>query len=337
MTVGRSIQIERRRVGQTTLEVTALGLGGATLGGVADVGDSDARAIVDTAFEAGVSYFDTAPQYGYGKSERIVGDGLRARQDWVVSTKVGRLLRPFRHPRRPDDVWHQPLPFEPFYDYSFDGVMRSFEDSLQRLGLDCVDIVFLHDPDVYVLETKQPHDVFLKAIDEAYRALDRLRADGSVKAIGLGVNDAQPIADALPRGQWDCFLLAGRYTLLEQLPLHSILPAVARHGASIVIGGPFNSGILAGRDTWNYVRAPKEIRDRVDGLAAVCATHGVELPAAALHFPIAHPTVAATIPGPRSAAEMKQILGWWHAPIPAALWQDMKARNLIDHEAPVPA
>ena len=331
------MQIERRRVGQTGLEVTALGLGGATLGGVADVSEMEARAIVNAAYAAGVGYFDTAPQYGYGKSERIVGDGLRAHGDRVVSTKVGRLLAPRRTPRPADDVWHQPLPFEPVYDYSYDGIMRSFEDSLQRLGLDRVDILFLHDPDVYVRETKLPHEVFLKAIDDSYRALDRLRSGGTVKAIGLGVNDTQPIADALPRGRWDCFLLAGRYTLLEQAPLHSLLPAVARHGASIVIGGPFNSGILAGRDTWNYARAPKQIRDRVDGLAAVCAAHGVELPAAALHFPMAHPTVAATIPGPRSASEMTQILAWWKTPVPAALWQDMKARNLIDAGAPVPA
>lgn len=330
------MEIEKRCVGRTTLEVTALGLGGATLGGVAPVTKPEAQAIVERAYQAGVRYFDTAPQYGYGKSERIVGDGLRGRGGYVVSTKVGRLLKPRREARPASDVWHEPLPFEPAYDYSFDGIMRAYEDSLQRLGLDHIDIVFVHDPDVYVRETGQSHDAFIKAVDGAYKALDQLRSSGDIRAIGLGVNDPQPIADAMLLGQWDCFLLAGRYTLLEQAPLHSLLPAVIRHGASIIIGGPFNSGILAGRDTWNYAGAPKEVRDRVDGLARICAAHGVALPAAALQFPLAHPAVISTIPGPRSVEELTQILAWWNIPIPVALWHDMKAEKLIDAEAPVP-
>ena len=330
------MEIAKRQIGRTSLEVTTLGLGGATLGGVADVTTAQARATAEAGYRAGIRYFDTAPQYGYGKSERIVGDELRDHANFVLSTKVGRLLRPIRKPQPVGDIWHEPLPFEPVYDYSFDGVMRSYEDSLQRLGLDRIDIVFVHDPDVYVRETNQPNDAFLRAIDGAYTALDALRASGAIKAIGLGVNDAQPIADVLPRGQWDCFLLAGRYTLLEQAPIHSLFPAVARHGASIIIGGPFNSGILAGRDTWNYTRAPQDVRDRVDAMARICAARGVSLAAAALRFPLAHPVVASTIPGPRSAAEVGQILAWWNAPIPAALWQDMKAEGLIDAEAPVP-
>ncbi len=329
-------RIETRRVGRTALEVTALGLGGATLGGVAPVEPAEAGSIVEQAHLAGVRYFDTAPQYGYGKSERIVGDGLRGRPGYRISTKVGRLLRPLRRARPAGDVWHQPLPFEPVYDYSYDGIMRAYEDSLQRLGLDQVDIVFIHDPDVYLRETGQEPGAFGALIEGAHRALDRLRASGDIKAIGLGVNNAQPIADALAYGQWDCFLLAGRYTLLEQAPLDSLLPSVLRHGASIVVGGPFNSGILAGRDTWNYARAPQDVRERVDGLSRVCAAHAVPLAAAALQFPLAHPAVVSTVPGPRSVDEFAQILAWWNTPIPAALWRDMKAEKLIDDAAPVP-
>lgn len=328
--------IEVRGVGRTNLEVTALGLGGATFGGVAAVERSDAAAIVERAYLAGVRYFDTAPQYGYGKSEHIVGDELRGREGCRVSTKVGRVLRPLRAPRPPGDIWYRPLPFEPVYDYSYDGIMRAYEDSLQRLGRDRVDILFVHDPDVYVRETGQGAEAFRAGIEGSYRALEQLRASGDVTAIGLGVNDAQPIAEVLELGQWDCFLLAGRYTLLEQTPLHTLLPAVARHGASIVVGGPFNSGILAGRETWNYARAPQEVRQRVDGLARVCAAHGVPLPAAALQFPLAHSVVVSTVPGPRSAAEFDEILMWWNLHIPPALWQDLKAEKLIDEDAPVP-
>jgi len=326
-----------RRVGRTGLEVTALGLGGATFGGVAPVETPDALATVAHAHDAGVRYFDTAPQYGYGKSEHIVGDILRERSGYCLSTKVGRLLRPLRGPRPAGDVWFRPLPFEPVYDYSYDGIMRSYEDSLRRLGLERVDILYLHDPDVYVRETGHGAAAFRSAIASSYRALDALRASGRVKAIGIGVNDAQPIADALEAGQWDVFMLAGRYTLLEQAPLHTLLPAVANHGASVVIAGPFNSGILAGRETWNYTRAPDDIRRRVDGMARVCTAHGVPLPAAALQFPLAHPAVAATVPGPRSAAEFDQILAWWNLKIPPALWRDLKTEKLIDAEAPVPA
>jgi len=231
------------RVGRTRLEVTGLGLGGATFGGVAAVETPAALAVVERACAVGIRYFDTAPQYGYGKSEHIVGDVLRGHSGNCVSTKVGRLLRPLHDVRAAGDIWHRPLPFEPVYDYSYDGIMRSHEDSLQRLGLDHVDALFIHDPDVYVRETGQDQKAFRAAVESAYRALDTLRSGGTVTAIGIGVNDAQPILDSLDLGQWDMFMLAGRYTLLEQAPLHTLLPAVERHGASVVIAGPFNSGI----------------------------------------------------------------------------------------------
>ena len=175
-------------------------------------------------------------------------------------------------------------------------------------------------------------------MEGAYRALERLRSGGDIKAIGLGVNEAKPIADALDRGQWDVFLLAGRYTLLEQAPLQGgSARRIERHGASVVIGGPFNSGILVGRDLWNYTRAPAEVIDRVKAIAAVCDAHKVPLAAAALQFPVAHPLVSSIIPGPRNCDELNQIMEWWNTKIPPALWSDLKSAGLLDAGAPVPA
>lgn len=332
------MQFETRRLGRTKVEVTVLGLGGATFGGnMATTSDEEGRILVLAAHDAGIRYFDTAPFYGYGRSEHVMGDALRQKGAWVLSTKVGRRLRPNHKPRDPADQWLNPLPFEPYFDYSYDGVMRSYEDSLQRLGLNHVDIIYIHDVDEFTHGPLVQPGMFWSAMKGAYNALEKLRAAGDIKAIGLGVNQAKPIADALDHGQWDAFLLAGRYTLLEQDPLKSLFPALTKHGASVIIGGPFNSGILVGRETWNYAKAPAEVMAKANAIARVCDAHQVPLAAAALHFPLAHPTVAATIPGPRSAMELNQIVDWWNTKIPAALWRDLKTERLIDAEAPVPA
>jgi D-threo-aldose 1-dehydrogenase len=325
---------ETRRLGRTSAEVTVMGLGTATLGGNMDlVAESEAKMIVIDAFDTGIRYFDTAPFYGYGKSEHFVGDELRNRTGWVLSTKVGRRLKPRHTPQDANDLWQRPLDFEPYFDFSYDGVMRAYEDSLQRLGLNHVDILYMHDVDVF---TAQP-EKYAGSVASASKALDELRRSGEIKAIGLGVNEPKPIADALEHGQWDCFLLAGRYTLLEQAPLKTLLPAIAKHGASVVVGGPFNSGVLAGRETWNYARAPETVMTRVKALARVCDAHNVPLAAAALHFPLAHPVVASVIPGPCSTAELNQIFEWWDHKIPASLWSDLKNEKLIEADAPVPA
>jgi D-threo-aldose 1-dehydrogenase len=329
--------IETRRLGGTSVEVTVLGLGGATLGGnMAQLTDADGRMLVIDAFDSGIRYFDTAPFYGYGRSEHLVGDGLRRKEGWVLSTKVGRRLKARRTPQAANDPWTAPLPFEPWFDYSYDGAMRSYEDSIQRLGVDRIDILYLHDVDSYTHGEDEWPRMHRKAMEGAFRAMEELRRAGDIKAIGIGVNQAQPIADALEHGQWDCFLLAGRYTLLEQDPLETLLPAVEKHGASIVIGGPFNSGILAGRETWNYTKAPPAVLDRVKAIARVCDAHGVPLPAAAMQFPLAHPLVASVIPGPRSAEELNQIVEWTTTAIPASLWSDLKTESLIAASAPVP-
>lgn len=332
------MQFETRRIGRTPLKVTTLGLGGATLAGnVGAITESDARIIVLDAFDSGIRYFDTAPFYGYGKSERVVGDELRGREGWVLSTKVGRRLKPRRTPQQPGDSWTQPLPFEPWFDYSYDGTMRSYEDSLQRLGLDRIDILFIHDVDTFTHGPELQPKMHRAAMEGAYKALDELRRSGDIKAIGLGVNEVKPIADALGHGQFDCFLLAGRYTLLEQDPLDTLFPAIEKHGASVIVGGPFNSGVLVGRESWNYGRVPEDVIGRVKAIARVCDAHGVPLAAAALQFPLAHPLVASIIPGPRSAGELNQILEWWETAVPGALWSDLKGEKLITAAAPVPA
>ena len=331
------MRFETRRVGGTALNVTTLGLGGATLGGNMEiVTDAAARMLVLDAYDSGIRYFDTAPFYGLGRSEHVMGDELRSQKDWVLSTKVGRLLKPRRAPPEKGQ-WQNPFPFDPVFDYSYDAIMRAYEDSLQRLGLSRVDVLYIHDIDVFSHGTKERQEkAFHTAMDEAYKALDKLRASGDIKAIGLGINDAQPMVEAMKYGRWDVFLLAGRYTLLEQEPLHTALPEVEKHGASIVVGGPFNSGVLVGGETFNYAKAPPAVVDKVKRLARVCAAHDVPLAAAALQFPLAHKTVASVIPGPRSATELNQILEWWQVKIPPALWRDLKSEKVLDEAAPVP-
>jgi D-threo-aldose 1-dehydrogenase len=331
-------EFAKRRIGRTTLQVTELGLGCATLGGSRiDVARQAAEEIVAAAWEAGVRYVDTAPFYGVGQAERAVGDAMRdhPRDEWVLSTKVGRLLR-----RNPTGVHadgrHHPLPFDPVYDCSYDGIMRSFEDSFQRLGLARIDILYVHDIGVYQ-HGPEAHAAHMKVLrDSGYRALGELRAAGAVSAIGIGVNEREVLLEAMEWGEWDAFLLAGRYTLLEQAPLGDLLPKCLAAGTSIVVGGPLNSGILAGRDTWNYNPAPPEVMARVKAIAAICDAHRVPLPAAALQFPLAHPAVAAIIPGPRDAAEFIQNLGLLRHPIPAALWADLRQARLLHPDAPVP-
>ncbi|MGH7095836.1 MAG: aldo/keto reductase [Stellaceae bacterium] len=331
-------EFPRRQIGRTGLYVSELGLGCATLGGSRiDVARQTAETIVAAAWAAGVRYVDTAPFYGVGQAERAVGDALRdrPRDEWVLSTKVGRLLRP-----NPIGVFadgrHHPLPFDPVYDYSHDGIMRSFEDSLQRLGLARIDILYVHDIGAYQ-HGAAAHPALMKTLrDSGYRALERLRGGGAVKAIGIGVNEREVLLEAMEWGQWDAFLLAGRYTLLEQAPLDDLLPLCLAAGTSIVVGGPLNSGILAGRDTWNYALAPPEVMARVKAIAAICDSHRVPLPAAALQFPLAHPAVAAIIPGPRNAEEFTQNLALLRHQIPAALWADLRQSGLLHPAAPVP-
>ena len=329
---------EKRKLGRSSLEVTALGLGCATLGGSRiEVTREEAEAIIRAAWAAGVRYIDTAPYYGFGQAERCVGDAMRSvpRDEWVLSTKVGRLLRPSLAPRAGDR--RHPMPFDTVYDYSYDGIMRSFEDSLQRLGLARIDILYVHDIGTYQ-HGAEAHPALMRTLrDSGYRAVEDLRRNGAVRAIGIGVNEREVLLEALEWGSWDAFLLAGRYTLLEQAPLDDLLPRCQASGTSIVVGGPLNSGILAGRDSWNYRPAPPEIAARVNAIEAVCDRHRVPMAAAALQFPLAHPAVAAIIPGPRNVEEFHANLALLQQPIPAELWSDLRNGGLLHPEAPTPA
>ena len=330
------MSFEKRALGRTSLEVTVLGLGCATMGGHRiPVAREEAEAIVRAAWAAGVRYADTAPYYGFGQAERCVGDALRAvpRDEWVLSTKVGRLLRPQAEPAAAET---RPLPFDTVFDYSYDAIMRAFEDSLQRLGLARIDILYVHDIGS-MQHGRERHPAIMRTFREGgYRALEELRGNGVVRAIGIGVNEREVLLEALEWGDWDAFLLAGRYTLLEQAPVDDLLPKCLSAGVSIVVGGPLNSGILAGRDTWNYKAAPPEVVARVDAIRGVCDRHQVPLAAAALQFPLAHPAVAAIIPGPRSVTEFETNLTLLRYPIPAALWADLRDAKLLHPDAPTP-
>jgi D-threo-aldose 1-dehydrogenase len=299
---------QARRLPHGGLPVTALGLGCAQLGGLYDpMTEVDALALVDAAWDLGIRYFDTAPYYGFTLSEHRLGAALRgrARDAYVISTKVGRLMRPDHGVRPGECGWAAPLPFRPHYDYTYDAVLRSHDDSLQRLGLDRVDILYVHD--IGRVTHGDMHAHYWNQLTEGggFRALERLRAEGAIKAFGLGVNEWEVVADALDVCALDCVLLAGRYTLLEQASLAPLMDRCARAGTGIVIGGPFNSGILAGTNKFNYEEAPRAVVERVQALAAVCRAFDVPLQAAALQFPMAHPAVVSCIPGAQHPAQLR--------------------------------
>jgi D-threo-aldose 1-dehydrogenase len=279
-----------------------LGLGTAPLGGLyRPVADEDADAVVDRAYELGLRFFDTAPLYGHGLAEERLGRALsdKPRSEVVVSTKVGRLLRP-----------------TPVFDFSYDGVLRSFEESLQRLGLDRVDILLVHDPDDHGEE----------ALTGAYPALDRLRSEGAVRAIGVGMNQSELLARFAHEADFDCFLLAGRYTVLDQSGADELLPLCVERGIDVIAGGVYNSGILADPEheqTYDYLPAPAEIVERALRLRAVCDRHGVPLKAAALQFPFRHPAVVSVLTGCRSVGELDENVRMIDVEIPAALWDEL--------------
>ena len=336
-------QLGLNRVGATSLEVSSLGLGCAQLGNLyTEMPDQVAREIVGAAWDRGIRLFDTAPHYGQGLSERRLGDALRqsGRRRHVLSSKVGRLLTPagFAADRH---GFVSGMPFDIVYDYSYDGVMRSFEDSQQRLGLDRIDILLMHDIG-RATHGERHEEVFQVAMDGGYRAMEELRSSRDVRAIGVGANEIEACAAALEHAQWDCFLLAGRYTLLEQEAMRSFLPACRRRSCSVLIGGPYNSGVLAsgasggGTAYFDYRPAPPDILQRVVDLEVVCRRHHVPLAAAALQFPLAHPAVASVMPGIDSVERVEQTLALLRTPIPGDLWQELKASRLLAQDAPTP-
>ncbi|MFG6432935.1 aldo/keto reductase [Roseateles sp. LYH14W] len=327
-----------RPVATTGLQLTTLGLGAAALAGLYDaVDEATAAATLQAAWDAGLRYIDTAPFYGYTLSERRVGAFLagRPRDGFVLSTKVGRLMLPDEQARPGSDGWAAPLPYRPVYDYSYGGVRRSFDDSLKRLGLSRIDMLLVHD--IGRLTHGARHELHWRALTEdgGFRALEDLRSEGVVRAIGLGVNEWEVAQQALAVAPLDCVLLAGRYTLLEQGSL-GFLDQCAAAGVSVVIGGPFNSGLLAGQAKYDYGNVPPEVGQRAQTLEAACAEFEVPLQAAALQFPLAHPAVASVLAGMRSPGQVAANAAWMASALPRELWLALRERGLIQAAAPLP-
>jgi D-threo-aldose 1-dehydrogenase len=330
---------DSRRLPRVGLSVPVFGLGCAQLGGLFQPSTAaQAAELVPAAWDAGVRFFDTAPYYGYTLSERRLGAQLAElpRDAFILSTKAGRLMRPDASVRPGDDGFANPLPFKPAYDYSFDGVMRSFEDSLQRLGLARIDILFIHDIGRVTHGERHAHYWQQLTQGGGFRALAELRGDGRVRAVGLGVNEWQAVHEAMQEFDPDISMLAGRYTLLEQASLSPLLDACVQSGHAIVVAGPFNSGVLAGSNTFNYGEAPPEVVQRVQALQAVCREFDVPLPAAALQFPLAHPAVVSCMAGAHNAAQLQQNIALLQMSLPAAFWLALRDRGLVDERAPLP-
>jgi len=333
-----------RRIGQTELEVSVLGLGGAPLGDLYErIPEERAVATLEIAYQRGIRFFDTAPLYGHGLSEHRLGHVLRSkpRADLVVSTKVGRWLRPERGELVDRGQFAGGLNFQTVYDYSYDGTMRALEQSYHRLGMDRVDIALIHDVDIWTHGSAEAYERrFREAMDGAYRALDELRRSGVVRAIGVGINEVAPCVRFAKEAAFDCFLLAGRYTLLEQNGLNDLFPLAEQHGFSLLLGGPFNSGILATGATpgakYNYKPAPPAIIKQVARIEAVCKRHDVPLAAAAIQFPLGQPTIASIVPGAVSPFEVERNAAYVDMQIPRSLWDELKAEKLLAADAPVP-
>jgi D-threo-aldose 1-dehydrogenase len=329
--------LHQRRIGQTTLWITEIGFGTGSLGGLfAPISDEQGRQTIREALSLGLSYVDTSPFYGYGRSEHIVGDVLReSKADVVLSTKVGRLLEPYWGSEPEREGWIDPQPFTPRYDYSYDGIMRSVAESRQRLGLSRIDMLFVHD--IGTMNHGANNAIYWEQLaDGGYRALAELKQAGLVGAIGLGVNEWQVLTDALKLGDWDAFLLAQRYTLLEQEALSPLMDACVKRGTSVIVGGVFNGGLLVGGSRWNYRPAPDNVLAHRAALDAFCTERGVLLQAAAIQMPLAHPAVCCVLAGGTSPHEVRQFIDWSRTTIDDAFWLDLASSGLLRVSTPLP-
>ena len=336
------IPSQKKKFGRIDLEVTAFSFGTAPVGNfLKPVSETESQAMFETAWDAGVRLYDTAPMYGHGLAELRTGHYLRwkPRDEYVLASKVGRVLKPAKRETIDFAPWADAAAFTMHFDYSYDGTMRAFEDSLQRLGLERMDLCFIHDIDRFTRGDEQP-EVFKRAMDGCWRALEKLRDEHVVKAIGVGVNEWEVCYEALKQRDFDGFLLAGRYTLLEQEALNGFLPLCQERGAAVLVGGGFNSGILATGARpgakYNYSPAPAAVLEKVARIEKVCAEYRVPLPAAALQFVTAHPAIPSFIAGTRSVEQLKQNLEWFSHPIPAAFWIELKRQGLLRDDAPTP-
>jgi D-threo-aldose 1-dehydrogenase len=336
--------IPTRRLGRSEVEVTELGFGGASIGELfVPVSERDALATIEAAWDAGIRYFDTAPWYGRGLSELRTGSGLRdhPRADYAVSTKVGRYLRPASGDTYERGPWVGGAPNEVVFDYSYDGIMRSVEQSRLRLGITRFDVAFIHDLDRLYFDEPTWNAHCRDLTTSGWKALDELRSSGQVRAIGAGINALGLIPRFLDAFDLDAFLVAMPYTLLKQEVLDEEFPMAVERGVGFVIGAVFQSGILATGAiegaTYDYAPAPPDVLDRVRRMEAVCARHGVPLPAAALQFPLGHSSVAAVIPGAFHPDQVRRNVASFGHPIPADLWAELKHEGLLREDAPVPA
>ena len=324
--------LEKVPLGSSGLRVTRLGLGCASIGGLyGDIPDDQAVAVVHRALSLGLNLLDTAPLYGAGKSELRLGKALVGvpRDSYVLASKVGRVLVPTEQDQQ-EGIFGGPASYQPVFDFSYDGVMRSFEDSLKRLGVDRIDILHIHDPDNHYQE----------AIDGAYPALDKLRGDGVISAVSAGMNQWEMLARFAREGDFDCFLLAGRYSLLDQGALDELLPLCVEKNIGIMAGGTYNSGILAKGArpgaTYNYREAPPEIAAKAESLEAVAARHHVNLKAAASQFVFAHPAITCIIPGTRQPERVQENFDLLTQEIPASFWAELRDEGLVRDDAPLP-
>ena len=340
--------LARRRLGRSSLEVTEIGFGSAPLGDLyTRLDDATAIATVSAALQHGITLFDTSPHYGNGLAEHRCGTALRRvpRESFVLSTKIGRWMNPRGAKTGAKGGTISPgfaggFPHAAAFDYSYDGAMRSFEQSMLRLGVDAIDIVLIHDVDVWTHGRDQIEQRFREAMEGAYRALAKLRADGVVKAIGVGLNEADMCARFARAGDFDSMLLAGRYSLLEQPALAEFLPLALEKKIGVMLGGVFNSGILATGPVagarYNYRVAPPDVVARVERIDKVCRAHGVALADAALRFPLGHPAVSSIVLGAVTPDEVQRNLASLDAKVPVALWGALKAEGLLARDVPVP-
>ena len=336
--------METATVGRTGVPVTPLGFGCAPIGDLfVEVGETSARQVLQAAWDAGIRYFDTSPFYGHGKSEHRLGVFLRERprNEFTVSTKVGRVLRPtVDRSRLSEEYWQQPLPFTLHFDYSYDGIMRSYEDSLQRLGLGSVELLVIHDLDLLFHTRERMAALQIELATSGWRALEELRSSGAVRGVGAGINAVGLIPRFLDLLDLDFFLVAQDYNLLDHDVLDEDFPRCAAAGVAIIVGALFASGILAtgGRDgaTYRYAEPPPEVLQRVHSIEAVCGRHGVDLATAAVQFPFAHPLVAAAIPGATRPEYVTGNVQRLQTPVPADLWAELKTEGLLRPDAPVP-
>lgn len=327
--------MRRNRLGKSKVQVTEFGFGGGPLGGLFEpLDDETAAEALEAAWDSGIRYFDTSPHYGIGHSERRIGDLLRGkpREEWTLSTKVGRLLVPQDPAGRMDESFAVPATHRRVWDFTRDGVLRSVEDSLERMGVDRIDLLFLHDAE----------ERFEDALCEGYPALAELRAQGVVGAIGAGMYHPGKLTRLVEESDVDVVMLSGRYTLLDHSALDELLPACIDRGVSVLAASIFNSGLLATarpaeRATFDYAPASPQIIERAHRMADVCEAHGVTLPAVAMAFPLRHPAVSGIVVGMRAADEVRRNVAAFDAEIPAQVWDDLRREGLLDERAPVDA